>query len=136
MTCVVLPVAGLPAADAEAMRAAIGNGLMTRHRRPGAVWIDTVLADTVTVPYAGVLKIRRGASQSALLASATAGLTAYMQTRRRIGALVPVSAMTAAQYAYGVVEAQASQPAADVVVPETAAAVLGDVNITVQVVDD
>ncbi len=51
------------------MRAFVGNGLMDRRRRPGAVWIDTVLADIVTVPYAGVLKIRRGASQCALLAT-------------------------------------------------------------------
>ncbi len=66
---------------------------------------------------------------------AEAGLAAYMLTRRRIGALVPVSAMQAVQMGYGVVEAQASQPAADVVIPDTAAAELGAVNITVQVVD-
>ena len=136
MTCVVLAAAGLAPADAEAMRAFVGNGLMTRARHPGAVWIDTVLADIVTVPYTGVLKIRRGASRSALLAAAEDGLTTYMLTRRRIGALVPVSAMQAVQMGYGVVEAQASDPMADVVIPETAAAELGDVAITAQVVDD
>lgn len=136
MTCVVLPVPGLDPTIAESMRAYIGNGLMDRRRRPGAVWIDTVLADIVTVPYAGVLKIRRGASQTTLLANAQSGLSTYMLTRRRIGALVPVSAMQAAQMGYGVVEAQASQPAADVVIAETAAAELGAVNITVQVTDD
>lgn len=136
MTCVALPVAGLAPADTATLLSTVGNGLMDRHRRPGTVWIDTVQADIVTVPYTGVLKIRRGASPSALLAAAEAGLAAYMLTRRRIGALVPVSAMEAVQFGYGVVEAQASDPAADVVVPDTAAAVLGDVDITVQVVDD
>ena len=136
MTCVVLPVVGLSDADAETMRATVGNRLMDRRRRPGAVWIDTVLADVVTVSYAGVLRIRRGASEAALRASAQAGLSGYMLTRRRIGARVPVSAMEAAQYAYGVVEAVASSPTTDPVVPETAAAVLGDVSITTQVVDD
>ena len=136
MTCVVLAAAGLDPALAEAMRAFVGNGLMDRRRRPGAVWIDTVLADIVTVPYTGVLKVRRGASKSALLAAAEDGLATYMLTRRRIGALVPVSAMQAVQMGYGVVEAQASAPAADVLIPETAAAELGDVAITPQVVDD
>ncbi len=117
MTCVVLPVKGLDAATGESMRAYVGNGLMTRGRRPGAVWIDTVLADVVTVPYAGVLKIRRGASKAALLAAAEDGLAAYMDGRRQIGALVPVSAMQAVQMGYGVVEAQASDPPADVVDP-------------------
>ncbi len=136
MTCVVLAAQGLDPAIAESLRAFVGNGLMDRRRRPGAVWIDTVLADIVTVPYAGVLKIRRGASQSALLAAAQSGLAAYMLTRRRIGAIVPVSAMQAVQMGYGVVEAQASQPAGRRPRPDTAAAELGDVNITVQVVDD
>jgi phage-related baseplate assembly protein len=136
ITCVVLAAAGLAPADAEAMRAFVGNGLMDRRRRPGAVWIDTVLADIVTVPYAGLLKIRRGASKSALVAAAEDGLATYMLGRRRIGALVPVSAMQAVQMGYGVIEAQASDPPADVVVPETAAAELGEVAITAQVVDD
>ena len=136
MTCVVLAAAGLAPADAEAMRAFVGNGLMDRRRRPGAVWIDTVLADIVTVPYTGVLKVRRGASRSALLTAAEDGLANYMLTRRRIGALVPVSAMQAVQMGYGVIEAQASDPAVDVVIPETAAAELGEVDITVQVVSD
>ena len=136
LTCVVLAAKGLAPADAEAMRAFVGNGLMDRRRRPGAVWIDTVLADIVTVPYAGVLKVRRGASRSALLAAAEDGLANYMLTRRRIAALVPVSAMQAVQMGYGVIEAQASDPPADVVIPETAAAELGEVDITLQVVDD
>ena len=136
ITCVVLATKGLAPADAEAMRAFVGNGLMDRRRRPGSVWIDTVLADIVTVPYAGLLKIRRGASKSALVAAAEDGLETYMLGRRRIGALVPVSAMQAVQMGYGVIEAQASDPPADVVVPETAAAELGDVAITAQVVDD
>ena len=136
LTCVLLPAHGLAPDVAESLRAFVGNGLMDRRRRPGAVWIDTVLADIVTVPYVGVLKIRRGASKAALLAAAEDGLAAYMLTRRRIGALVPVSAMEAVQFGYGVVEAQASQPITDVVVPETAAAELGAVDITVQVVDD
>lgn len=136
MTCVVLPVAGLAQDDAETMRATIGAGVMTRRRRPGSVWIDTVLAEIVTVPYTGVLKIRRGASPSALLAAAQTGLAAYMLSRRRIGALVPVSAMEAVQFGYGVVEAQASAPLTDIVVPETATATLGTVDITTVVVDD
>lgn len=136
MTCVVLAARGLKPDLAEAMRAFVGHGVMTRARRPGAVWIDTVLADIVTVPYRGVLKIRRGASRSALLAAAEDGLAAYMLTRRRIGAVVPVSAMQAAQMGYGVVEAQASDPPADVAMPETAAAELGDVDIRTAVVDD
>ena len=137
MTCVVLAVKGLDPLIAESMRAFVGNGLMDRRRRPGSVWIDTVLADIVTVPYAGLLKIRRGASRSALLAAAEDGLANYMLTRRRIGAEVPVSAMQAAQMGFGVIEAQADQPAAaTVLVPEMAAAELGDVDIRTEVVDD
>ena len=136
MTCVVLSSKGLDPVVAESMRAFIGNGLMTRARHPGSVWIDTVLAAIVTVPYAGVLKILRGASQAGLLAAAQGGLGTYMATRRRIGVDVPVSAMQAAQMGYGVIEAQASDPLADVAIPNTAAAELGEVNILPQVVDD
>ena len=136
MTCVVLPVPGLSDADTSTLLATIGNGLMARHRRPGAVWIDTVAAKIVTIDYAGAIKIRRGASQAAVLATAQTGLANYMTTRRRIGALAPLSAMQAAQYGTNVVDALTISPATDVAIAETQAAQLGSVNIIVQVVDD
>lgn len=135
MTCVILPMQGLAADTEQLLRSTVGNGLMERWRRPGAVSIETVQADIITVPYTGVLKIARGASPSTVLATAQDGLTKYMLSRRQIGALVPVSAMEAEQFGFGVVAAEASAPVADVIVPETAAAELGTVDITVQVVN-
>ena len=136
MTCVVLPVPGLADDDKAAMLSAIGSGLMVRSRRPGAVWIDTIEAEIVTVDYAGTLAIRRGASPAATLAKARTGLSAYMATRRRIGARVPRSAMEAAQYSHNVVEAAALSPPGDVLIGETQAAELGAVTIAPEVVDD
>jgi phage-related baseplate assembly protein len=136
MACTLLPVSGLAAADAEIMRSTIGNTLMDRMRRPGSISIDTVLATIVTVNYAGVLKIRRGVSPVDAPIAARTALQNYMLTRRRVGALVPVSTMQAVQLDYGVVEAQASDPPADVIVPDTAAAELGTVQIETQVIDD
>ena len=136
MTAVLLPVPGLSDDDTTALLSTVSAGLMARSRRPGSVYIDTVAAEIVTVNYAGTLQIRRGASSATVQASAINGLTAYMATRRQIGAIVPISAITASQYGNNVVNVIPTSPTADVAVSGLQASELGTVNITTVAVDD
>lgn len=134
MRLVLLPAPDV-AGDFDAVLADVAAYVMARHRRPGAVSIDTVAAGIVPVPVSGVLSIRRGSSAAAVLATATAALTRYMAGRRRIGALVPQARLDAAVCVADVVNARIS-PSTDTVIGREAAAELGPVTLTTQVVDD
>lgn len=134
MLLVLLPNAGRTDTF-EPVRARVAAHVMDRRRRPGAVFIDTVPADIVSVPVSGVLGVRRGASQAAVIASAGGVVEKYMATRRRIGALVPHSALDAAAHVADVVWAHL-KPELDRPIPPTAAAELGALSLTAQLVDD
>lgn len=133
MRLVLLPNAGRTTSFAEPL-ARVGAYVMNRKRRPGAVWIDTVEADVIQVPIAGTLGIRRGSSPEAVVAAAQATIARYMASRRRIGALVPQSALDAAAHVADVVWAHLT-PQVDTPIPPTAAAEAGAITLSTVFVD-
>lgn len=134
MRLVLLRAAGF-AGDFGAVLADVGAYVMARHRRPGAVFIDTVAATIRPVPVAGVLSIRRGASSATVVTAAGSAVAAYMATRRRIGALVPQARLDAAVCVADVVNAKIT-PDADLRIGVEEAAELGSLSLATQVVDD
>lgn len=116
----------------------VGAYVMARERRPGAVWIDTVEATKVTVNIAATLCVRRGASAASVKASAESSLRKFMAARRRIGAIVPVSAIYSALHVASVVRVREESllPADDVVLQPHQASEIGTVTLTTEIVDD
>lgn len=134
MRLVLLQPAGF-AGDFSAVLADVGGYVMARHRRPGAVWIDTVAAERPKVDVVGTLYHRRGASPDTVRVAAETAVTAYMAKRRRIGALVSSERIDAAVCVADVVDAEIS-PKADVAVGAGAAAELGRLVLKPEAVDD
>ena len=134
MRLVLLPNAGRTEPFAPIV-AKIGAYVMDRVRRPGAVWIDTVEAQIVTVPITGTLGVRRGASIATVVASAQATIARYMATRRRIGALVPQSALDASAHVADVVYAHLT-PQIDTPIASDAAAEAGPITLTTAFADE
>lgn len=133
MLLVLLPDAGRTA-PFEPARARVAAYVMDRTRRPGAVVIDTIEAQIVSIPISGTLGIRRGASEEKVLASTKVAIQAYMDKRRRIGALVPQSALDASAHVAAVVWAHLT-PAVDTPIGPHQAAEAGQITLRTELVD-
>lgn len=100
---ILLPALGLDSDTVAATTGQIGAAVMERHRRPGAVYTDTTTAGIDTLDVTAVLTVRKGASREGVAALSKSSLKSYLAGRRRIGALIPVSAIFAALHASDVV---------------------------------
>jgi phage-related baseplate assembly protein len=141
---VILPQRGLDPDVVTAMVGRIGAAVMERHRRPGAVYTDTIEATIDTLDVSGVLLVRRGASPDAVRTIATASLKNYLATRRRVGAIVPISAVYAAAHAADVVAIEgltlslngvALQPKTDAVIESRNAPEVGTITFVSETAD-
>lgn len=134
MLLVLLPAPGRTD-PFEPVRAAVGAYVMDRRRRPGSIWIDTTEASIRTLAVSGRLGVRRGASRGAVKTAATKAVADYLATRRRIGALVPQSALDAKAHVADVVYAHLT-PATDTAVGPAEAAEAGPILLEPEDADD
>ena len=91
MRCVLLPRPGLDAAGQAALLSRVGQGLNRRDRRPGTSYIDTVLAEVLSLDLVITLGVQPGASPAAAQVAAAQAVADYLADTRLIGERVALS---------------------------------------------
>lgn len=102
------------------------------NRKPEAVAVTALRAQRLVYDVAGSMQVAKGPDPEAVRLEAVSRLRAEAAARMRIGALVPVNALSGAIYGAGVVSAEISDPAEDVAASRYAIPILGDLDLTAE----
>ena len=129
VTVTVLAREGNGLADAELL-AAVTAALNDESVRPLGDVLVVQSAAIVDYRITAELTIGSGPDSDAVLAAATAAVTAYADSARRIGRNVPLSALYAALHVEGVAAVSLTAPAADVAITAVQAAHATQIQVT------
>ena len=129
LTVTVLAREGNGLADADLL-AAVTAALNDESVRPLGDVLAVQSAAIVDYQVAAELTIGAGPDSDAVLAAATAAVTAYAASARKIGRNVPLSALYAALHVEGVEAVDLTAPAADVAVTAVQAAHATQIQVT------
>ena len=129
VTVTVLAREGNGLADADLL-AAVTAALNDESVRPLGDVLAVRSAAIVDYRITAELTIGSGPDSDAVLAAATAAVTAYADSARRIGRNVPLSALYAALHVEGVAAVSLTAPAADVAITAVQAAHATQIQVT------
>ncbi len=129
VTVTVLARDGNGLADADLL-AAVTAALNDESVRPLGDVLTVQSAAIVDYQVTAELTIGAGPDSDAVLAAATAAVTAYTASARRIGQAVPLSALYAALHVEGVAAVSLTAPAADVAIDAAEASHATQIQVT------